>query len=87
MNNQDTTAVLSPISGQAEEPEQNPQPAPKPSADATPKAAPDGAKPAAERKRSPKPSEDKRFKIFCGSSNRALSEEVCKFVGVPLGET
>ena len=86
MNNQDTTAVLSPISGQAEEPEQDPQSAPKPSSGA-PKPAPDGAKPAAERKRSPKLSEDKRFKIFCGSANRALSEEICKFVGVPLGES
>jgi ribose-phosphate pyrophosphokinase len=46
----------------------------------------DGAKPAAERKRSPKLSEDKRFKVFCGSANRALGEEVCKFIGVPLGE-
>jgi ribose-phosphate pyrophosphokinase len=51
-----------------------------------PKAAPEGAKPATERKRSPRLSEDKRFKIFCGSSNRALTEEICKFVGVPLGE-
>ncbi len=86
MNNQDTTAVLSPISGQAEESEQDPQPAPKPSASG-PRSAGDGAKPATERKRSPKLNEDKRFKIFCGSSNRALSEEVCKFVGVPLGES
>ena len=86
MSNQDTTAVLSPISGQAEEPEQDPQPAPKPSADGLPKAAPEGAKPATERKRSPRLNEDKRFKIFCGSSNRALTEEICKFVGVPLGE-
>ena len=31
--------------------------------------------------------EPKRFKIFCGSANRALAEEICKFVGVPLGET
>jgi ribose-phosphate pyrophosphokinase len=46
----------------------------------------DGAKPATERKRSPKLSEDKRFKVFCGSANRALGEEVCKFIGVPLGE-
>ena len=59
---------------------------PKPSSGA-PKPAPDGAKPASERKRSPKLSEDKRFKIFCGSANRALSEEICKFVGVPLGES
>lgn len=81
MNNQDTTAVLSPISGQAEEATTISQPAPKPSADGiTPKAA-------SERKRSPRLSEDKRFKIFCGSANRALSEEICKFVGVPLGES
>ncbi len=30
--------------------------------------------------------DDKHFKIFSGSANRALAEEVCKFVGVPLGE-
>ena len=85
MNNQDTTAVLSPISGQAEENEKNSQPAPKPQADGNaPKAG--EQKTAPERKRSPKLNEDKRFKIFCGSSNRALAEEICKFVGVPLGE-
>jgi ribose-phosphate pyrophosphokinase len=82
VNNQDTTAVLSPISGQAEENEKNSQPAPKPQADG--KAG--ELKTAPERKRSPKLNEDKRFKIFCGSSNRALAEEICKFVGVPLGE-
>ena len=93
MNNQDTTAVLSPISEQADENEKTSQPAPKPGADGARPAAEaakaDGGAPktAAERKRSPKLSEDKRFKIFCGSSNRALSEEVCKFVGVPLGES
>ena len=90
MNNQDTTAVLSPISGQAEEPEQNSQPAPKPSESSKPdssKSAQDGARTAPERKRSPRLSEDKRFKIFCGSANRPLSEEICKFVGVPLGES
>ncbi|MBN9275298.1 MAG: ribose-phosphate pyrophosphokinase [Mesorhizobium sp.] len=27
------------------------------------------------------------MKIFCGSSNPKLCEEICKFVGVPLGET
>ena len=86
MNNQDTTAVLSPISGQAEDQEKSPQPAPKPSSEGAAKASPDGARPATERKRSPKLSEDKRFKIFCGSSNRALCEEICKFVGVPVGE-
>ncbi len=41
---------------------------------------------AASRKRAKSYSEDKRFKIFSGSSNRPLAEEICKFVGVPLGE-
>ncbi|RXH57892.1 Ribose-phosphate pyrophosphokinase [Granulicella sibirica] len=45
------------------------------------------AKTGAERKRSGRLSDDKRFKIFSGSANRPLAEEVCKFVGVPLGET
>ena len=31
--------------------------------------------------------DDKRFKIFCGSANRPLCEEVCRFLGVPMGET
>jgi ribose-phosphate pyrophosphokinase len=46
---------------------------------ATPKPAPAPRKPS-------KLSEDKRFKIFSGSANRPLSEEICKFLGVPLGE-
>ncbi len=44
------------------------------------------AKPAPARKRAKSYSEDKRFKIFSGSSNRPLAEEICKFVGIPLGE-
>ena len=43
--------------------------------------------PAPERKRNRGLSEDKRFKIFAGSANRQLAEEICKHVGVPLGET
>jgi ribose-phosphate pyrophosphokinase len=52
-------------------------------------SANDGArvKPAAERKRSGRLSEDKRFKIFSGSANRQLAAEICKHIGVPLGET
>ena len=46
-----------------------------------------GKAPAAERKRSSRLAEDKRFKIFSGSANRALAEEVCGFLGVPLGQT
>jgi ribose-phosphate pyrophosphokinase len=44
------------------------------------------AKTAASRKRAKSYTEDKRFKIFSGSSNLPLAEEICKFVGVPLGE-
>jgi ribose-phosphate pyrophosphokinase len=49
--------------------------------------APKSTLPSPEKKKSGKLGEDKRFKIFAGSSNRALGEEICKFVGVPLGET
>jgi ribose-phosphate pyrophosphokinase len=45
------------------------------------------AKPKAERKRSGRLSEDKRFKIFAGSANRKLAEEICTHVGVSLGES
>lgn len=44
------------------------------------------ARPATQRKRAKSYSEDKRFKIFSGGSNKPLAEEICKFVGVPLGE-
>jgi ribose-phosphate pyrophosphokinase len=45
------------------------------------------AKPAQEKKRSRQLSEDKRFKIFSGSANRGLAQEICKHIGVTLGET
>ena len=84
MSEQNTTAVLSPISDQAEETETSSQPVPA----LTGSGSPGGpAKAAPEKKRSGRIPEPKRFKIFCGSANRALSEEICKFVGVPLGET
>src|ERR1700744_1176161 len=44
------------------------------------------AKPAAERKRSRNLSEDKRFKLFSGSANRALAEEIGRHIGVPVGD-
>ncbi len=44
-------------------------------------------RPAPERKRTRGLSEDRRFKIFAGSANRQLAEEICKQIGVPLGET
>ena len=41
----------------------------------------------AEKKRSRSHSEDKRFKIFSGSANRPLAAEICKHIGITLGET
>jgi len=49
-------------------------------------AAAQDAKSAPSRKRAKSYSEDKRFKIFSGGSNRPLAEEICRFVGVSLGE-
>jgi ribose-phosphate pyrophosphokinase len=75
VNEQDTTAVLSPISGQTEE------------MDSQSALTQVQGKAAPEKKRSGRLNEGKRLKIFCGSSNPALCEEICKFIGVPLGET
>jgi ribose-phosphate pyrophosphokinase len=44
------------------------------------------AKPAPERKRSRNLSEDRRFKLFSGTANRPLSEEIGRHIGVPVGE-
>jgi ribose-phosphate pyrophosphokinase len=87
VNNNDTPAVLSPISEPAVADATAAQPV-QTSAPHAAKAATDKAeKPAPEKKRSGRLTDAKRFKIFCGSANKALCEEVCKFVGVPLGET
>jgi ribose-phosphate pyrophosphokinase len=40
-----------------------------------------------EKKRARSYSEDKRFKIFSGSANRVLAQEICKHIGIALGET
>jgi ribose-phosphate pyrophosphokinase len=45
------------------------------------------AKAAGERKRSRNLSADKGFKIFSGSANKTLAHEICRYIGVPLGET
>jgi ribose-phosphate pyrophosphokinase len=44
-------------------------------------------KPAGERKRSRNLSEDKRFKLFSGTANRTLAEEIAAYIGVKVGET
>ncbi len=50
-------------------------------------AAGKAPKAAAERRRPGRLSEDKRFKIFAGSANRKLAEDICTHVGVQLGES
>jgi ribose-phosphate pyrophosphokinase len=90
VNEQDTTAVLPPNSQEPDAPlEGTSSGQPKQAAEfvLTPVASAPAAKAASEKKRSSRLSEDKRFKIFSGSANRPLSEEVCKFLGVPLGQT
>jgi ribose-phosphate pyrophosphokinase len=59
----------------------------KQAAETTPATTASGTKAATEKKRSSRLSEDKRFKIFSGSANRPLTEEIGKFLGVPVGET
>jgi len=44
------------------------------------------AKPAADRKRTRNLSEDKRFKLFSGTANKPLAEEIGRHIGVPVGE-
>jgi ribose-phosphate pyrophosphokinase len=65
------------------------EPKPKQAAEAehTPAASGSGSKATSEKKRSSRLSDDKRFKIFSGSANRPLTEEIGKFLGVPVGET
>ncbi len=48
-------------------------------------AAKDG-KPAPDRKRTRNLSEDKRFKLFSGTANRPLAEEIGRHIGVAVGE-
>jgi ribose-phosphate pyrophosphokinase len=89
----DTTAVLFPSSTGPNPDDaaakQGGEPKPKHAAEAdnTPAASGSGTKAAGEKKRSSRLSEDKRFKIFSGSANRPLTEEIGKFLGVPVGET
>ncbi len=44
------------------------------------------SKPNPERKRARSLSEDKRFKLFSGTANRPLSEEIARHIGVTVGE-
>jgi ribose-phosphate pyrophosphokinase len=94
VNQQDTTAVPFPSSNTSNNvaephaPATSVEPA-KPAAEfvLTPATPASTTKAPAEKKRSSRLSEDKRFKIFSGSANRPLTEEIGKFLGVPVGET
>ena len=98
MSEQDTTVVSFPSSIQevsiaqaasatptVEQPKQVTEPVIAPATSAVGTKAADPK--AGEKKRSSRLSEDKRFKIFSGSANRPLAEEIGKFLGVPVGET
>lgn len=52
-----------------------------------PTATAQKGKPAPERKRPGRLSEDRRFKIFAGSANRKLAEDICTHLGAHLGES
>jgi len=44
------------------------------------------AKPVVDRKRTRNLSEDKRFKLFSGTANKPLAEEIARHIGVTVGE-
>jgi ribose-phosphate pyrophosphokinase len=81
------------------EDKQQPESGPKPPKDGTPKdgaqkepslrepapVAKDG-KPVQERKRATKLGEDKRFKLFSGTANPKLAEEIAQHIGVSVGQ-
>ena len=97
MSEQDTTVVPFPSSinastatavsatGVVEQPKQAAESASTPATSAAGTKAPEAK--AGDKKRPSRLSEDKRFKIFSGSANRPLAEEIGKFLGVPVGET
>ncbi len=93
MKQQDTTAVPFPSSTGSNPDDaaakQGGESKPKHAAEAenSPAASGSGTKAPSEKKRSSRLSDDKRFKIFSGSANRPLTEEIGKFLGVPVGET
>jgi len=63
---------------------------PEPGKDGGTSLSPDskalGGKPAPERKRARNLSEDRRFKLFSGTANRPLAEEIARHLGVKVGD-
>jgi ribose-phosphate pyrophosphokinase len=47
----------------------------------------DGSKAKPQARRSRVSNEDRRFKVFSGTANRELAEDICRHIGVTLGET
>jgi ribose-phosphate pyrophosphokinase len=86
VNQKDTPAILPPDLARDEQLKQQSAEASSAANTEANAASQKGVLPA-EKKRPGRLSEAKRFKIFSGGANRALAEEVCRFVGVPLGET
>ncbi len=90
MNQKDTTAILPPDLARDEQLAAEPNRSSNHAATAphdSPNLQGASAKAAPEKKRLGRLAEAKRFKIFSGEANKALAEEVCRFIGVPLGET
>ncbi len=91
-----TLPVTAPVTAEDKQPEAAPNPqrdgagkdgAPKePQLGAVDASKAKDAKPAADRKRTRNLSEDKRFKLFSGTANRPLAEEIGRHIGVSVGE-
>ena len=68
------------------DPNQGPVDASKPDASKPDSSKVKDGKPAPERKRARNLTEDKRFKLFSGTANRPLAEEIARHIGVTVGE-
>jgi ribose-phosphate pyrophosphokinase len=62
------------------------EPGSKDGAQPAPDAKAKDSKAAPERKRTRNLSEDKRFKLFSGTANRPLADEIARHIGVSVGE-
>ena len=67
-------------------PNENPTPAARAGAQKEPAPLAKEAKPAGERKRVTKLTEDKRFKLFSGTANPDLAQKIAEHIGVKVGE-
>ncbi len=75
------TAVI-----EANKPNVNQTPAAVEGAQQAPAQRAKDAKPAGERKKPSRLSEDKRFKLFCGTANPELAQKIAEHIGVKVGE-